>query len=349
MKTRDVAVVTGDGQVVIETQPVPELQPGQALIRVHASLLSPGTELALICRRRESPVGESTAFGYSIAGEVVEVCGDTPHLAPGMRVAAMGAGYAPHGTWACVPVNLATPLPDSVSFADGAYTCLAATALQAVRRTVPQLGEHGAVLGLGIVGNLAAQLYQLSGARVIAWEGVAERIAVAANCGIRTAVNISQADAAAETETFAAGGLDFANLAFGGQADEAFQQVLGCMRVSADTHATGRIVLVGGCHISVGGGAWSGNVDIRASSRTGPGYKDGDYEHGQDYPAAFVPFTTRDNMRELVHLMAERRLVVEPMTSTTCALTELPAVIDSLVAAPASALGVVIAMPESDA
>ncbi|MFA6104179.1 MAG: hypothetical protein WCV67_14445 [Victivallaceae bacterium] len=46
------------------------------------------------------------------------------------------------------------------------------------------------------------------------------------------------------------------------------------MKVSADTHAMGRIILVGGCKINLGSGAYSGNRDIRATSRTGAGYKD---------------------------------------------------------------------------
>ncbi|MFA6104180.1 MAG: hypothetical protein WCV67_14440 [Victivallaceae bacterium] len=71
----------------------------------------------------------------------------------------------------------------------GGYACLGATSLQAIRRTVPELGEYGIVLGLGIVGNLAAQLAQLSDARVIGREGFASRIKIAKKCEIRSFVN----------------------------------------------------------------------------------------------------------------------------------------------------------------
>lgn len=347
VKQRVAAVITTDGRVVIAEQPVPDLQEGEALVRVQSSLVSPGTELSVIRARREKhdPEAEPFTFGYGSAGDIVDLRGKAAGLAVGMRVAAMGGGYAVHGNYACVPVNLLTPLPDGISYAEGAYTCLAATALQSVRRTVPQLGEFGAVLGLGIVGNLATQLYQLSGARVIAWEGLAARIAAAARCGIRTACHIETEDAVETTRRFAPRGLDFANMAFGGRADDAFKQVMSCMKVSADTHAMGRIVLVGGCHINLSGGAHSGNVDVRASSRTGPGYRDGAYEHGRDYPAALVPFTTRQNMVELVALLAEGRLVVSPMTTHTIPLAELPSMVDALLDQPGSALGVVLTMP----
>jgi threonine dehydrogenase-like Zn-dependent dehydrogenase len=244
-----------------------------------------------------------------------------------------------------VPVNLLAPLPDTVSYDDAAYTCLAATALQSVRRTVPQLGEYGAVLGLGIVGNLAAQLYQLSGARIIGWEKQNNRIKTATQCGIRTVCNVDSADPVDATRAFAPRGLDFANIAFGGEADHAFEQVMACMKVSADTHAMGRVILVGGCRVSLGGGAHSGNVDVRASSRTGPGYKDAAYEHGRDYPAAFVPFTTRQNMTELLQLMSEDRLRVSPMTSHSIDLADLPGLINDLLEHPGHALGVILNMP----
>jgi threonine dehydrogenase-like Zn-dependent dehydrogenase len=344
---RIAAVVNGEGEVLIQDQPVPALQEGEALVKVRTSLLSPGTELALIRGRRQTPdpAAEPITFGYGGAGDVVEIKGERAGLEVGMRVAIMGAGYAVHGTYACVPVNLIAPLPDAVSYADAAYTCLAATALQSVRRTVPQLGEYGAVLGLGIVGNLAAQLYQISGARVIGWEAQPNRIEKAARCGLRTSCAVGDEDPVEATRHFAPQGLDFANIAFGGQADEAFEQVMSCMKVSADTHPMGRIVLVGGCHVNLGGGAYSGNVDVRASSRTGPGYKDTDYEHGCDYPAAFVPFTTHQNMTELIKLMAEERLIVSPMTTHALPLTGLPPLVDTLLADPGAALGVVFTMP----
>lgn len=64
---------------------------------------------------------------------------------------------------------MVVPIPYNVNYEQAVYACLGAISLHAIRRTVSEFGEYGIVLGLGIVGNLAVQLAQLSGARVICW------------------------------------------------------------------------------------------------------------------------------------------------------------------------------------
>ena len=351
MDRRRVAVITGTGEVLVKESPIPRLKKNQALIRVECSLISPGTEIAFgVKGRRENPdpKEKDILFGYANAGTVLETRGRAGGLEPGMRVAAMGGGYALHGTHACVPANLVEPLPEGVSFEEGAYACLAATALQSVRRTAPQLGEFGAVLGLGIVGNLAAQLYALCGARVICWEGLAGRIRIAKKCGLREIVNLRKEDPVERTRAFADPyGLDFANFAFGGDAAETFETVLDLMKKSPDTHQMGRIVLVGGCRISMGGGAASGNVDVLASSRTGPGYHDPAYERGAAYPNALVPFTTKRNLGEILALIAEKRLRVKPLTTHRTPLENVGEMADALLETPGRALGVLLTMTDA--
>lgn len=345
-KHRQFAVVTGRGVIEVRKQPIPALKDREVLIEVHASLISPGTEIALVRARRAKPDPKVPyiAFGYANAGVILATRGDVGALKPGQRVAAMGGGFALHATHACVPVNLVVPIPDALPFEQAAYATLAATALQSVRRTAPQLGEYGAVLGLGIMGNLAAQLYVLAGARIIAWEALPTRLRIARKCGLAPLVNFKQEDAAARTRDFAEPyGLDFANLAFGGEATSVFQSIVGCMKKSPDTHQMGRIVLVGGCEIRIAGGANLGNLDILASSRTGPGYHDPAYEYGQNYPNGLVPFTTQRNLRELVQLMAEGRLRVAPMTTHRAPLADVAAMVERFFAEADRTLGVVLA------
>ena len=347
MLKRQVAVFTGNGDVKMTAEKLAELKDHEVRIRVHASLISPGTEIAMITALRAAPNAKAPdrVFGYANAGEIVKVKGDVKGLKAGMRVAAMGTTGAHHANYANVPVNMIVPIPDGVTYEQAVYACLGATSLQSIRRTVPELGEYGLVLGLGIVGNLAAQLAQLSGARVIGWEGFDSRIKIAKKCGIRNLVNFKTHNSIEETRRFVAPyGADFAIFAFGGEATAAFESVKACMKVSADTHAMGRIVLVGGCRINVGGGAYSGNLDIRAASRTGPGYKDLEYEYGKDYPAAFVQFTTQRNLREIIRLIAERRLVVDPMTTHRMPLQDIGKAVDLLIEHPDKAMGIVLTM-----
>ncbi len=347
MLKRRVVVVNEKGLVYMAVQAMPELKSNEVRIKVGASLISPGTEMALVSARRakaeEAPT--ETVFGYSSAGTIEEINSDNVKgLKVGMRVAAMGTS-ACHADYINVPVNLITPIPDTVSFEEAAFACLAATSLQAVRRAEVLLGEYGAVLGLGIVGNIASQLCGINGARVIGWECIPARTKIAEQCGIKNIINFKSVDAAVETETFSSPyGLDFAIMAFGGQGTIAYESLLKCMKKSSDTHRMGRIVLVGGCEINLKGGAWAGNVDIRASSRTGPGYKDSDYEHGRDYPAGFVQFTTQRNLREIISLIAEKKLVVQPMITHRMPLEEVNCAADLLIDKADSALGVILTM-----
>ena len=342
---RTVAVVTKTGEVVARQEDVRELKDNEVLIDVECSLISPGTEMNLPRMRRETPGDKDTVFGYANAGTIIATKGDVKNLKKGMRVAAMGGGFAVHGSIACVPVNLVMPIPDSVTFEQAAYACLGVTAMQGVRRADVSLGSYGMVLGLGLVGNLACQLFQAAGARVIGWEGIPSRIKIAKKCGIANTVNFKKEDAVEVTKNFCAPyGADFAMLAFGGNATEPLKSAMSCMKVSADGHAMGNIVLIGGCKVEVGGGAWSGNLDFRASSRTGAGYHDSAWEYGKDYPDAFVQFTTQRNLREFINLLVEKKVKVDPMTTHRVHIDDVGDAAELLLNHPDKAVGVIIQM-----
>jgi threonine dehydrogenase-like Zn-dependent dehydrogenase len=232
-----------------------------------------------------------------------------------------------------------------VSFEQASYACLGATALQAVRRTIPQLGEFGLVAGLGIVGNLSAQLSSLCGTRVLCWETLDFRVKTAKKCGLKNFANPKEDSCADKTKLFAEPyGYDFGIIAFGGNGTTAFKSMQKQLKVSADGHEMGRIILVGGCEVTLTGGAALGNVDVRAASRTGPGYHDAAWELGADYPKAFVQFTTRRNLIEIITLIDEKRLIVEPMTTHRIKLEDIGKASDALINTPDKALGVSVQM-----
>jgi threonine dehydrogenase-like Zn-dependent dehydrogenase len=342
------AIITGCGEVKTRIEELPELKENEVLIKVHTSLIGPGTEMAGVKSKREksSPEAEDQNFGYANAGEILEIKGDAKDLKVGMRVAAMGGDGAHHASYANVPVNIVVPIPDNVSYAQASYACLGATSLQAVRRADIKLGEYGMALGLGIVGNLAAQLSRINGGLVIGWEGYRNRINIAKKCGIRNIVNFRETDPVALSKEFAAPyGMDFAIMAFGGPATEAFNSVKECMKVSQDGHIMGNVVLVGGCLVEIGGGAYTGNLNIKIASRTGPGYHDREYEYGKDYPAGFVQFTTQRNLREIISLISEKRLLVDPLTTHTMPLERVGEAADLLIDSPDKALGIILEMP----
>ena len=105
--------------------------------------------------------------GYSAAGEVVAVGEGITDLAAGDLVACAGAGQANHADYVAVKRNLVCRIPHGCPVSLAASATVGAIALQGVRRAAPQLGERVAVLGLGLIGQITAQLLRAAGCDVI--------------------------------------------------------------------------------------------------------------------------------------------------------------------------------------
>ena len=342
---RRVGCLDGSGRGVCQEMELPELTPGQVLVEVKASLISPGTELGGAKRQRESPNSQQAPrpFGYASAGIAAALGEGVSQYRVGQPLACMGGGYALHTDWTCVPQNLCVPLPAGVSFEEGAFAHLAATALHAIRRTQPVFGENGMVMGLGLVGQLCAQFGQLSGAHMMGVDRFPMRLELALRCGLEQVVNPAGEDPVAQAQAWTGGyGLDFGLIAFGGEATQAFDQIYASLKRAPDTHRMGRIVIVGGARIDRAFAAALGNVDVRSAARTGPGYHDEGYEHGRDYPPVFVEWSTQRNLAESLRAIAAGRLQVQPLITHRLELARIGQAVDLLVEEPQNALGVIL-------
>ena len=188
------------GMLRIEDVPIPSVREGGIVVRNVTSLVSAGTEKAMIELAEKSLVSKARSrpdlvkqvvnkvkteglistykkvksrlespipLGYSCAGVIEEVSGELSDFAVGGRVACAGFGYASHAEMIFVPKNLAVALPQGVSFRDGAFVTLGAIALQGIRQADIRLGETVAVFGLGVLGLLTIQMLKASGCKVI--------------------------------------------------------------------------------------------------------------------------------------------------------------------------------------
>src|SRR4051794_12416711 len=186
-----------NGAIEVRDVPVPRAIKGCVLVRVAASLLSAGTERAstefssksVIQKAQARPdlvrdvlnkvrrqgilsavsavrsrLDQPSAPGYSSAGTVVEVGEGIIDARVGDRVACAGAGYAIHAEFACIPRMLLARIPSAnVGFESAAFTTVGAVALHAVRSAEVKLGEVVAVIGLGLLGQLAVQILWAGG------------------------------------------------------------------------------------------------------------------------------------------------------------------------------------------
>lgn len=343
---RKVVAVDGCGVISVLEQPIPEPGPNELLIKVRASMISAGTELGGVKNRRENPSdAPPRPFGYQNAGDVIALGEGVTRFQVGDKLCCMGIGDSLHATHSVIPVNLALPIPDGVSYEEAASAHLGATALHAIRRAELQLSEFVVVVGLGVVGQFAAQFARISGAYVMALDRLPLRLEIAQKTGGHRVVNGLEEDAVEVSKEFTRGyGMDCGIMAFGGDGTEVFKQIVAMLKVTPDTHQMGRVVIVGGASITHVFAASLGNIDVRSAARTGPGFLDDEYEHGRDYPPVFVRWTTQRNLEEVLLLAADGRLDINSLITQRFPIDEAPEACELLIQHPEESVGVVLMM-----
>jgi len=165
-----------------------ELGPTEVVVRTRVTLISPGTELANLQGRLGMHSNEPRTYpishvGYANVGTVV-AAGREVAVKPGDRVYTMG----PHASAARLDArdHLCAPVPSTLSDEQAVFVRLANVSMTTMRTTVVRGGDDVAVVGQGLVGNLAAQVFQACGARVRAFDLSPARRAIAGRCGIRS-------------------------------------------------------------------------------------------------------------------------------------------------------------------
>ncbi len=200
-------VFTAPGQVALEDTPDPPLKPGEVRVRTLFSGISAGTELTQYrgtnpyLHKRFDP--ERRLFvdqpglayplkgvGYEQIGEVVEVGPEVGLVRVGQRV----WGSWGHKSQVVLAENLAAPrvLPEGADPRLGVFARIGAIALNAVHDAEVHLGETVAIFGLGVLGLLALQLARLSGAKVIAVDGLEQRLELARRLGAAHTLDFRQ-------------------------------------------------------------------------------------------------------------------------------------------------------------
>jgi 2-desacetyl-2-hydroxyethyl bacteriochlorophyllide A dehydrogenase len=131
-----------------------------------------------------------TGWGYEEVGEVIEVSPDVQDVTVGSIV---------YGTWGHRTTHITGAqyareriLPPHVNPVLGVFSQIGAIALNGILDSAIRLGETVAVFGLGVVGQLAAQLAKLSGAQVIGVDLLPLRLEMASRLGIERVINAGE-------------------------------------------------------------------------------------------------------------------------------------------------------------
>jgi len=217
--------------------PKPEAKAGTVVIRVSAA----GINFADTLFRQGQYLMQPSlpdVPGVEAAGEIDSVGAGVPNLKPGMRVA--GIGSRAYAEYAVIPANQVIPLPDSLSFDEGAaFPIQVLTAwhmLHTAHQTTPgqTVVVHSAAGGVGIV---AVQIAKAAGARVIGTVSSDAKGELAKQYGADDAINYAIHDFAEETNRLTGGrGADLILDAVGATT---FERGLGCVALF------GHIILYG--------------------------------------------------------------------------------------------------------
>ena len=363
-------------EIVVEEVPEPTIRNGEVKIKTAYSLISSGTEIAglhsegvikeaIQDRNRISTLigraikeqgitktvqaifdkfEELSITGYSGSGVIIEKSRSITDLDLGQRVA-YGGIQTGHAQFVCAARNLVAPVPEGVNLKDAALTTVGSIALHAVRNADISIGDSVAIVGLGLIGQLAVQLAKIAGARVFGIDLKRERLDQAMNQGAEVALHaFENPQILLKTLTNGQGVDAVIVCASSKTASEPLQLAVEIARSRA------KIVVVGMVRIDM---PWESvfrkELRLVVSRAYGPGSYDPTYEkRGIDYPIDYVRWTENRNMGEFLRLLQEGRVQPEHIITHEYPLHEAPGVYQKLASREEEILGVALRYPDSD-
>lgn len=360
--------------IVVAEAPVPLVTPRHVLVSPVYSLISSGTESASIhdegilkeVAENPSQLGkvwdgmkvmgpastvaevrakfqEYATLGYAGAGVVVERHPSVTEVMIGDRVAYGGEGTG-HGETILAAQNLVVRVPDEVPFQHACFTTLGSIALNAVRISEVGVGDVVAVIGLGLVGQLVAQLARLQGARVIGIDLRADRVDLARKLGADSGLEGSLPIAEEVSALTNGRGADCVIIA------AASKSAAPCLMALEICRDRGQIVIVGAVELSF---PWHEmylkEIRLLMSRAYGPGSYDPEYEEkGHDYPIAYVRWTEKRNMEEFLRLVALGRIDLQSLITHEFVLDDAPRAYLAVKDPASNSLGVLLRYPRPD-
>ena len=245
------AVYRGVNDVRVETVPVPEIEAGELLIRVHTCGIC-GTDLKKIATGSHSA---PRVFGHETAGMIVEVgagvsgyevgdrvavfhhipCGDCYYCrhkvfaqCPVYKKVGCTAGFEPSGGGFAEFVRVmpwiverggVVKLPDDCSFEKASFIEPVNTCMKGIDTLRLQPDETVLVIGQGPIGIILGVLALRSGVQVITSDLYVQRLTISNGFGLTRSIDASKTDAVERIREWTGGrGADAVVLAVGGTA-----------------------------------------------------------------------------------------------------------------------------------
>ena len=246
--TMRAAVYRGVNDVRVETVPVPEIGPGEMLVRIHTCGIC-GTDLKKIHTGSHSA---PRVFGHEMAGTIAAVGQGVENFAPGDRVMAYHhipcgqcfycrkktfaqcevykkvgctAGFEPSGGGFAEYIRVMdwivrdglVKVPEGVPFEQASFIEPVNTCYKAIAMLDLKQDETVLVIGQGPIGIILGSLAKRAGATVVTTDLYPQRLTIAKELGLDIGINASREDAVKVVRQITEGrGADAAILAVGG-------------------------------------------------------------------------------------------------------------------------------------
>jgi L-iditol 2-dehydrogenase len=230
------AVYRGKGKVVVEDVPVPDIGPGEVLLRVSACGIC-GTDIKKI---EYGFVKPPQILGHEIAGTVMKVGAGVSKWKPGDRAitfhhvpcgacfycerklysqcatykkTGVTAGFDPNGGGFAQFIRIMPwvvergmePIPPDVSFEEATFVEPVNTCLKAVEKARVAAGETAFVIGQGPIGLLLLMLARYRGASAYASDPMPERRERSRRCGATECFDPRSSDIVAQMKARTSG------------------------------------------------------------------------------------------------------------------------------------------------
>lgn len=329
------------GKTELIDVPSPNVKDGQLLIQTSRSLVSLGTErmlvefgkASLIQKARQQPekvkmvvdkiktdglvptleavfnkLEQPLPLGYCNVGKVIAIGEGVTGFKIGDRVASNGQ----HAEFVSIPQNLVAHIPDNITDDEACFTVVGSIGLQGIRLINPTMGETIAVIGLGLIGLLTAEMLVANGCSVIGYDIDDNKVNIARDKGVVAFNPLYGNDPVKFVLNRTNGiGADGVVITASAKTNDIISQAAQMSR------KRGRIVLVGVVGLEISRSEfYEKELSFQVSCSYGPGRYDDNYEFkGIDYPLPFVRWTEKRNFETVLELISAGKVKVNNLIS----------------------------------
>lgn len=250
---------------------------------------------------------DSMPMGYSAVGKVIETGKDVTNLKVGDIVAAVGQAY--HSEVNRVGKNLVVKVPSEITdIKQAAFGALGGIALEGIHQAEVVPGETVAVIGLGLLGHIAARILYAYGCDVIGFDVTDDKMLPGTK--LKAYVNSADDCAIDKVKSLTQGrGVDKVIITAAADSNAPIKLAEEITRDRAI------ICMVGVTHMELNRRSfYEKELSFKIARSYGPGRYDSTYEEdGFDYPIGYVRFTEGRNVEEFLRLIATQRINIQDL------------------------------------